>query len=55
MSLIVLYFLHDTSVLSFYIDVALTLSIYIYRKSQYKLCLTVIVDICNIVSQMTPL
>ena len=30
MSLIVLYFLHSTSVLSFYIDVVLTLSIYLW-------------------------
>ena len=32
MSVIVLYFLHSTSVLSFYIDVVLTLSIQIGRK-----------------------
>ena len=31
MSLIVLYFLHNTSVLSFYIDVVLTLSIEVWE------------------------
>ena len=41
MSLIVLYFLHSTSVLSFYIDVVLTLTIHPVRCLQRSLNLTV--------------
>ena len=38
MSLIVLYFLHSTSVLSFYVDVVLTLSILVLCEFTLQLC-----------------